>query len=105
MSGKEEAAQVLAAKFAVIFPHLDERQRRLLLAARAPRLRQAVREAKKAGWAYVVLDGTLIPVDRVAADLLFYSRQVQEARDEPAGHRQPLRRHPVGVGGAAGFGP
>ena len=35
MSGKEEAAQVLAAKFAVIFPHLDERQRRLLMAAEA----------------------------------------------------------------------
>src|SRR5438034_10092231 len=35
MGGKEEAAQVLAAKFAVIFPHLDERQRRLLLAAEA----------------------------------------------------------------------
>ena len=33
MGGKEEAAQVLAAKFAVIFPHLDERQRRLLMAA------------------------------------------------------------------------
>ena len=32
-----------------------------LLAARAPRLRHAVRDAVKAGWAYVVLDGTLIP--------------------------------------------
>src|SRR5690349_24224319 len=32
---KEEAAQVLAAKFAVIFPHLDERQRRLLMGAEA----------------------------------------------------------------------
>jgi DDE superfamily endonuclease len=39
-----------------------------LLAARAPKLRQAVRAATKAGYAYVVLDGTLIPVDRVAAD-------------------------------------
>ena len=39
-----------------------------LLAARAPRLRAAVRAAKKGGWAFVVLDGTLIPVDRVAAD-------------------------------------
>jgi hypothetical protein len=38
-----------------------------LLAARAPRLRQAV------GHAYVVLDGTLIAVDRVAADRPFYS--------------------------------
>jgi DDE superfamily endonuclease/Helix-turn-helix of DDE superfamily endonuclease len=44
-----------------------------LLAARAPKLRTAVRDAKKAGHAYVVLDGTLIPVDRVAADWPFYS--------------------------------
>ena len=44
-----------------------------LLAARAPKLRQAVRDAKKAGYAYVVLDGTLIPIDRVAADRPFYS--------------------------------
>jgi hypothetical protein len=38
-----------------------------LLAARAPKLRTAVRDAAKAGYAYVVLDGTLIPIDRVAA--------------------------------------
>jgi hypothetical protein len=44
-----------------------------LLAARAPKLRQAVRDATKAGYAYVVVDGTLIPVDRVAADRPFYS--------------------------------
>jgi len=44
-----------------------------LLAARAPRLRQAVRAAKKAGYPYVVLDGTLIRTDRVAADRPFYS--------------------------------
>jgi DDE superfamily endonuclease len=36
-----------------------------LLAARAPGLRQAIRNAIKAGYAYVVLDGTLIPIDRV----------------------------------------
>jgi hypothetical protein len=30
-----EAGQVLAAKFGVIFPHLDERQRRLLMGAEA----------------------------------------------------------------------
>jgi hypothetical protein len=35
MGRKEEAAQVLAAKCAVIFPHLDERQRRLLMGAEA----------------------------------------------------------------------
>ena len=44
-----------------------------LLAARAPKLRRAVRDAKRAGCAYVILDGTLIPVDRVAADRPFYS--------------------------------
>jgi hypothetical protein len=44
-----------------------------LLAARAPRLRKAVRDAAKAGHAHVVLDGTLIPIDRVAADRPFYS--------------------------------
>ncbi len=44
-----------------------------LLAARAPKLRQALTGAKKAGHAYVVIDGTLIPIDRVAADRPFYS--------------------------------
>ena len=44
-----------------------------LLAARAPKLRAAVREAKKAGYAYVVLDRTLILIDRIAADRPFYS--------------------------------
>jgi hypothetical protein len=44
-----------------------------LLAVRAPKLRKAVRDAKKAGRAYVVVDGTLIPIDRVAADRPFYS--------------------------------
>jgi hypothetical protein len=38
-----------------------------------PKLRQAVRDAKKAGYAYVIVDGTLIPIDRVAADRPFYS--------------------------------
>ena len=36
-----------------------------LLAARTPKLHTAVRDAVAAGWAYVVLAGTLIPVDRV----------------------------------------
>jgi DDE superfamily endonuclease len=48
-----------------------------LLAARAPKLRKAVRETKKKGYAYVVIDGTLIPVDRVAADRPFYSGKLK----------------------------
>jgi len=44
-----------------------------LLAARSPGLRRALARAKEAGHAYVVIDGTLIPIDRVAADRPFYS--------------------------------
>ena len=44
-----------------------------LLAARAPKMRQALRDAARAGYAYLVTDGTLIPIDRVAADRPFYS--------------------------------
>ena len=44
-----------------------------LLAARAPKLRQAVRAAKRAGLPFVVFDGTLIRTDRVAADRPFFS--------------------------------
>ena len=43
-----------------------------LLAARAPKLRDALTAAKKAGDAFVIIDGTLIPIDRVAADRPFY---------------------------------
>jgi transposase len=35
MGGKEETGRALAAMFAAIFPHLDERQRRLLMGAEA----------------------------------------------------------------------
>jgi DDE superfamily endonuclease/Helix-turn-helix of DDE superfamily endonuclease len=44
-----------------------------LLAARSPRLRQALQDAGQAGHSYLVIDGTLIPIDRVAADRPFYS--------------------------------
>lgn len=44
-----------------------------LLADRAPKLRSALRTAKRQGMAFVVIDGTLISIDRVAADRPFYS--------------------------------
>lgn len=44
-----------------------------LLSARSPRLDQVLRAAKRAGHPYLVLDGTLIPTDRVAADRPYYS--------------------------------
>jgi hypothetical protein len=77
---KGETFAELAAGFAVgtttAWRYVDETV--ALLAARAPKLRQAVRAATKAGHAYVVLDGTLIPVDRVAADRPFYSGKHQK---------------------------
>src|SRR5262249_1820456 len=44
-----------------------------LLAAGAPKLDRALGAAEKAGHAFVAIDGTLIPIDRVAADRPFYS--------------------------------
>jgi hypothetical protein len=44
-----------------------------LLARRAPKLRAALRKAKCEGMAYVVIDGTLIPIDRIAVDRPFFS--------------------------------
>jgi hypothetical protein len=44
-----------------------------LLAARAPKLAAALRPAAGAGHAFVVIDGTLIPIGRLAADRPFYS--------------------------------
>jgi DDE superfamily endonuclease len=39
-----------------------------LLAAQSPKLRRALRAATAAGHAHAVLDGTIVPIDRVAAD-------------------------------------
>jgi hypothetical protein len=44
-----------------------------LLAARAPKLRAALQKAKREKMAYVIIDGTLIPIDRIAADRPFFS--------------------------------
>ena len=44
-----------------------------LLADRSPKLRTALTAARKAGHAYIIIDGTLVPIDRVAADRPFYS--------------------------------
>ncbi len=67
---KGETFAELAARFGVgtttAWRYVNETV--ALLAARAPKLRKAVRDAKKNGHAYVVVDGTLIPIDRVAAD-------------------------------------
>lgn len=43
-----------------------------LLAAHAPKLRAGLRAAKRSGRGYVILDGTLIPTDRLAADRPYY---------------------------------
>ena len=45
----------------------------MLLSARSPKLRQAVRKAQRAGLHYLVLDGTLIRTDRIKADRPYFS--------------------------------
>jgi Helix-turn-helix of DDE superfamily endonuclease len=45
----------------------------VMLSARSPKLSRAAAKAKKDGLLYLVLDGTLIPIDRLAADRRFYS--------------------------------
>jgi len=52
-------------------PHVNETVE--LLAVRAPKLREALRKAAREKMAYVIIDGTLIPIDRIAADRPFYS--------------------------------
>jgi hypothetical protein len=44
-----------------------------LLSARSPKLGQALKKAVAGGLLYLVLDGTLVPIDRVKADRPFYS--------------------------------
>ncbi|WP_433225968.1 hypothetical protein [Actinomadura formosensis] len=44
-----------------------------LLSARSPELTQALAKAKRDGLLYLLLDGTLIPIDRVRDDRPFYS--------------------------------
>lgn len=72
---KGETLAELAAGFGVgtatAWRYVAETTR--LLAARAPRLGPALRAAKRAGHAFVVIDGTLIAIDRVAKDRPFYS--------------------------------
>jgi hypothetical protein len=72
-----------------------------MLAARAPKSRTAVREAKKAGYAYVVLDGTLVPHRPGRRRPPVLLRQAPQARDEPVGHRQPHGGYRLGLRAAA----
>ncbi|GAA0843106.1 hypothetical protein GCM10009525_58370 [Streptosporangium amethystogenes subsp. fukuiense] len=72
---KGETFSQLAAGFGVstatAWRYVEETVR--LLSARSPKLRQAVRKAKKDGLHYLVLDGTLIRTDRVKADRPYFS--------------------------------
>ncbi|MGW0064147.1 transposase family protein [Streptosporangium sandarakinum] len=72
---KGETFSELAAGFGVstatAWRYVEETVR--LLSARSPKLRQAVRKAKKDGLHYLVLDGTLIRADRVRADRSYFS--------------------------------
>jgi len=104
---KGEAFAELAAGFAVgtttAWRYVEETV--ALLAARAPKLRTAVRDGSKAGHAYVVVDGTLIPIDRVAADRPFYSGKHKKHGMNLQVIASPAGDIPVGVRAAARVGP
>jgi len=72
-----------------------------LLAVRAPGLHKAVRDAKKAGYGFVVVDGPLVPIDRVAADHPFYSGRHKKHGMNLQVIASSGGRCPVGVRGAA----
>lgn len=59
-----------------------------LLASLTPTLAEAAWAASTK--AYVLLEGTLLPIDRIARQPALLSRQAQETPDERAGHRRPL---------------
>ena len=104
---KGETFAQLAAGFGIgrttAWRYVDETVE--LLAARAPKLRAAVRDAKRAGHAYVILDGTLIPIDRVAADRPFYSGKHKKHGMNLQVIASPDGDIRVGVRSAARLGP
>ena len=69
------ALRDLAAGFGISAATAWRRTREtiVLLAARAPRIRDALRHAKRTGTAFVILDGTLVHIDRNQIDRPFYS--------------------------------
>ncbi|MBN6058403.1 transposase family protein, partial [Nonomuraea sp. RK-328] len=77
---KGETLTELAAGFAVgattVWRYI--REAIALLASRAPHLDRAVRAARHAGYAFVVLDGPLVLIDRVAADRPYYSGKLKK---------------------------
>ncbi|RFS87236.1 hypothetical protein D0T12_03065 [Actinomadura spongiicola] len=69
----------------------------------SPKLNRALAKAREDGLLYLVLDGTLIPIDRLKADRPLYSGKHKK-------HGMNLDRltgrdHRVGVGPAARLGP
>lgn len=64
-----------------------------ILADQVPALHDAPAAVKP--WEHVIVDGTLIPPDRVAADEPYYSQKHKAARHECAGHRHRQRHTSV----------
>lgn len=76
---KGEALRSLAAGFGISAATAWRRTREtiLLLAARAPGIRDALQHAQRSGAAYVILDGTLVHIDRNQIDQPFYSGKLK----------------------------
>lgn len=72
---KSETLRDLAAGFGISAATAWRRTRETirLLAAHAPRIRDALRHARRTGGAFVILDGTLVHINRNQIDRPFYS--------------------------------
>jgi hypothetical protein len=55
--------------------------------------------------AFVILDGTLLPIDPDCRRPALLFGQAQEARDERAGHHRSVRQGDLSVAGPARRGP
>lgn len=69
------------------------------LAALAPSLAEAMRAIRAKS--FVILDGTLLPIDRIAADTPYYSGEHKRHGMECPGPHRSLRTAALGLAGSA----
>ena len=92
-----DAEELLAAKFAVLFPHLDQRQRRLVIAAGAQVLGHGGIKVVAAA-----ADVGAVTVSRGVAELEGGGEPLGRARRPGGGRKRFRRRRPWAEGRAAG---
>ena len=94
MAGAVQSEEALAAKFAVLLPHLDERQRRLLMGAEARSLGHGgIKMAARAAGV------SAVTVSRGVDELEAGGKPLGRTR-KPGGGRKPATQTDPGLGAA-----